>query len=251
LQDLERQLRYAQQQGFHTLILNLQMIKRQGWSTVALGIPILQQQEPPIQLLFSGVAGLKRMAELAEAFPSASFTNTAAHYLAQRYVRLQRDGTRLIKEPVEGHPNLILAENVRLYGDFLAEVRGGPSHASPARPCAHPSALAVASLLQQEFGFDSRAARDAQDLLAVDEAILDGFLAWLESGQLDQGFQGSFPTCGVPLPLRWPCANCAPHPTLGELLDSGADPLDAFLHLAHLAQQVDEEIQVFVGDAGH
>jgi hypothetical protein len=38
---------------------------------------------------------------------------------------------------------------------------------------------------------------------------------------------------------------------LGELLDAGADPMDAFLHLAHLAQQADEEIQVFVGRAGH
>src|SRR5690606_26596776 len=31
--DLRRQLQYAQEQGFHTLALNLQMIKRQGWVT--------------------------------------------------------------------------------------------------------------------------------------------------------------------------------------------------------------------------
>jgi hypothetical protein len=65
----------------------------------------------------------------------------------------------------------------------------------------------------------------------------------LDTGQLDRDFQGSFPT--------WPCADGLPHPTLGELLDAGADPMDAFLHLAHLAQQVDEEIQVLVGRAGY
>jgi hypothetical protein len=102
---------------------------------------------------------------------------------------------------------------------------------------------AVASTLQREFGLEASAARDAEDLLAVDEAISDAFRHWLETGQLDRDFQGSFPT--------WPCADCVPQPTLGELLDAGADPMDAFLHLAHLAQQVDEEIQVLVGQAGY
>ena len=101
----------------------------------------------------------------------------------------------------------------------------------------------VAATLHREFGFEPSAALDAEDLLAVDEAILDEFLVWLDTGQLDRDFQGSFPT--------WPCAGSVTHPTLGELLDSGADPVDAFLHLAHLAQQVDEEIQVFVGRAGY
>ena len=53
------------------------------------------------------------------------------------------------------------------------------------------------------------------------------------------------------LPLRWPCAERVPHPTLGKLLDTGAEPVDAFLHLAHLAQRVDEEIEVLVGQAGY
>ena len=225
--DLERQLDYAQEQGFHTLTLNLQMIKRQGWDTVAAGIPIIREQAPELRLLFTGVAGLKRLAELAEAFPNASFTNTTAHYLAQRYLRLRRDGTRLIKEPVEGHPDLILAENVRLFREFLAEQRGDRPQASPARTQPRPSMPAVAATLQSEFGFEASAALDADDLLAADEAILDAFQDWLDTGQLDRDFQGSFPT--------WPCADCVPHPTLGELLDDGADPLDAFLHLAHLA----------------
>ena len=241
--DLERQLDYAQAQGFHTLTLNLQMIKRQGWDTVAAGIPIIREKAPELRLLITGVAGLKRLAELAEAFPNASFTNTTAHYLAQRYLRLHRDGTRLIKEPVEGHPDLILAENVRLFRGFLAEQRGDRPQASPARTQSRPSRPAVAATLQREFGFEASAALDAEDLLATDEAILDAFLNWLDTGQLDRGFQGSFPT--------WPCADCVPHPTLGELLDAGADPVDAFLHLAHLAQRVDEEIQVFVGQAGY
>ncbi len=119
--DLARQLDYAREQGFHTLTLNLQMIKRQGWDTVAMGLPLLQASG--LRFLFTGVASLRRLAELARLFPGASFSNTTAHYLAQRGVRLQRDGTRLIKEPVVGHPDLVLVENVALYREFLAEVR--------------------------------------------------------------------------------------------------------------------------------
>jgi hypothetical protein len=102
---------------------------------------------------------------------------------------------------------------------------------------------AAAAMLQREFGFDPRAALNAESLLATDEAILCTFLAWVDTGHLDRDFQGSF--------LAWPCSECVPHTTLGELLDDGADPVDAFLHLAYLAQRVDEEIQVLVGQAGY
>ena len=241
--DLERQLDYAQAQDFHILTLNLQMWKRQGWEAVAAGIPIIRERAPDLRLLITGVAGLKRMAEVAEALPHAFFTNTTVHYLAQRYVRLRRDGTRLIKEPVEGHPDLILAENVQLYREFLAEQRGDRSQASPAGIQPGPSMQAVAAMLQREFGFEARAALAAEDLLVTDEAILAAFLAWLDMGQLDQDFRGSF--------LAWPCSECVPHPTLGELLDAGADPADAFLHLGHLARRVEEEMQISVGQAGY
>jgi hypothetical protein len=241
--DLERQLEYAQAQGFHTLTLNLQMWKSQGWGTVAAGIPVIRERAPDLRLLITGVTGLKRLAELAEAFPNASFSNTTAHYLAQRYLRLRHDGTRLIKEPVEGHPDLILAENVRLFGDFLAGQSGDRPQASLAGTQPRPSMPSVAATLQSEFGFEPDAALDVEDLLTLDEAILDAFHGWLDTGQLDRDFQGSFPA--------WPCADCVPYPTLGELLDAGADALDAFLHLAQLAERVDEEIQVFVGRAGH
>ncbi len=70
--DLERQIRYAREQGFHTLTVNLQLVKRQGWDVVASGLPILRQQAPELWLLFTGVASLKRMAELARSFPAAS-----------------------------------------------------------------------------------------------------------------------------------------------------------------------------------
>jgi hypothetical protein len=240
--DLERQLDFAQAQGFHTLTLNLQMWKRQGWETVAAGIPIIRERAPDLRLLITGVAGLKRMAVLAEALPHASFTNTTAHYLAQRYVRLRRDGARLIKEPVEGHPDLILAENVGLYREFLAEVRGGIPQDRPSRSRPCPSTPSIANTLQREFGFDPHAALDAEDLLVADEVLLDAFQNWLDTGQLDRDFQGSFPA--------WPCSECVPHLTLGQLLNTGADPVDAFLYLATLAQQVDEEIQVSVGQAG-
>jgi len=101
----------------------------------------------------------------------------------------------------------------------------------------------VSATLQAEFGLEASAALDAQQLLLTDQAILNAFRGWLDTAHLNLHFQGSFP--------HWPCADCMPHPTLGELLDAGADPLDAFLHLAYSAQRVDEEIQVFVGRAGH
>jgi hypothetical protein len=249
--DLVRQLDYAQAQGFHTLTLNLQMWKCQGWEAVAAGLATIRERAPDLRLLITGVAGLKRLAELAEAFPSACFSNTTAHYLAQRYVRLRRDGTRLIKEPVEGHPDLILAENVHMYRDLLLGVHGGMPQVKPASPQALTSGQTVASILQNEFGFDPGAARDGEHLLAADEAILDAFQAWQQTGQLDRDLQSSISTCEIPLPLRWPSSECVPHPSLGELLDEGADPVDAFLYLAYLAHRVDEEIQVFVGRAGY
>jgi hypothetical protein len=242
-QDLERQLDYAQAQGFHTLTLNLQMWKRQGWDTVATGIPVIREKAPQLRLLITGVAGLKRLGELAEAFPHACFSNTTVHYLAQRCVRLRRDGTRLIKEPVQGHPDLILADNMHMYRDFLAEARGDMPQVKPVSPQSPTSRGTVASILRNAFGFDPVAAGDAEELLTADEAILGAFQAWLETGQLDRDFQGSS--------SAWPCAHGAPNPTLGELLDSGADVVDAFLLVGHLARQVDEEFQILVGRAGY
>ena len=245
--DLQRQLRYAQEQGFHTLALNLQMIKRQGWDTVAVGLPVIREEAPEIRLLFAGVASLRRIAELARAFPTASFTNTTAHYLAHRHVRLRRDGLRLIKEPVDGHPDLILAENVRLYRDFVIEARGqsakSPPPLSQVSNLPHAAQREIATSLQVLFGYDPEQAAATAERLAVDEAILVACQRWLLTGSLDRDFEGSFPD--------WPCAACAPHPTLGDLLGGGTLPLEAFLHLADLAHQVDDEIQAFAGLAGY
>ena len=98
-------------------------------------------------------------------------------------------------------------------------------------------------MLQKEFGFDARAALDAEELLVTDEAILGAFLNWADTGELDRDFQGPFPS--------WPCSDGVPHLTLGQLLDAGADPLEAFLYLGYLARQVDEEIEVCAGQAGY
>ena len=245
--DLERQLRYAREQGFHTMALNLQMIKRQGWDTVAAGLPVIREEAPEIRLLFAGVASLRRMAELARAFPTASFTNTTAHYLAQRHVRLRRDGMRLIKEPVDGHPDLILAENVRLYREFVTEARGKGAEPSALSPQAGNNLYAdqqeVTAALQTRFGYSPTEAAAVAERLAVDEAILAACQAWLRGGEMVRDFRGSFPA--------WPCAEAIAHPTLGELLDQGTDPLGAFLCLAGLARQINDEIQVFAGQAGY
>jgi hypothetical protein len=245
--DLECQLDYARAQGFHTLTMNLQMFKRQGWETVAAGLPLIRERAPELRILVTGIASLKRMAELVEALPHVSFTNTTAHYLAQRCVRLQRDGTRLIKEPVDGHPDLILAENIRLYREFLAELDGDdefqPRIPFPSEQALIAASREVAARLQDRFGFDPQATSDAFDLLATDKTILEAFQEWLHNGEVDRQFRGSFPT--------WPCSDCVPHPTLGELLDQGADPLDAYLHLARLANQVHEEIQASASRAGY
>jgi len=227
------------------------MVKRQGWDVVALGLPIIRAHAPEMRFLFAGVVSLKRLLELARLFPESAFTNTSAHYLAQRHVRLQRvpdHDTRLIKEPVDGHPDLILAENVRLYQEVLASKNGSsPQSRASAKPSAtdslHAALNEVVGALRKQFGFAPAAAYDAFHLLATDETVLAAFQTWLRSDELDRDFRGSFPT--------WPCADGAPHPTLGQLQDEGADPLDAFLHLGHLARRVDEEIQVFVGQAGY
>jgi hypothetical protein len=239
--DLERQIRYAREQGFHTFTLNMQLVKRQGWDVVETGLLILQEQAPDIRLLFTGVASLKRMAELVAAFPEASFTNTTCHYLAHRRVCLRRDGTRLIKEPVDGHPDLILAENAALFREFLDR----PRHAQGV-PFPHlrspSSVLDLVVLMQTQLGFDSDAARDALDLLAIDQGIFDAFLRWLKTGELDRDFRG-------PVPRR-PHGIDLPRPALGELLDQDADPVEAFLHLAYLAVQNQRESQAITRHAG-
>jgi len=247
--DLERQLDFAQSQGFHTLTLNLQLVKRQGWEAVAAGIPFIRERAPDLRLLITGVASLKRMGVLANAFPQASFTNANAHYLAQRRILLDRDGTRVIKVPVDAHPDLILSLNVRFYRDFLAEWTEGrvpiPEPVMPEEREVREAFLQATDALRGRFGYSTEGAVDAFDRLATDPEILEAFLQWLRTDEVDDGFQGSFPT--------WPCAACVPHqPTMGELLDrwpSRMTTLDAFLHLADLACQVYEEIQICSGQA--
>ncbi len=118
-----------------------------------------------------------------------------------------------------------------LYREFLDEICQSPTHSQPqSQPQATGFDLGAA--LQTQLGFGPGAAGDAVDLLATDEFVLEAFQAWLRTGQLDGSFTGYF---GL-----WPCSGCVPHPTLGELLDQGADPAEAFLHLAYLAAQVDD-----------
>jgi hypothetical protein len=246
LWDLERQLDYARAQGFHTLTLNLQIAKRQAWQTIEPGLQLIREQAPELRLLFTGVVSLRRLASLAGMFPTASFTSVTPHYLAQRHVQYQRDGTRLIKQPVDGHVDLILAENVRLYQDFLAGLNGhGPTQPRlllPSEQALITACRDVTTLLQTRLSQSAVEAAATVHRLSADRAILEACRVWLQAGKLDRTFQGSFPT--------WPCAESVPQPTLGQLLDRDPDPLRAFLHLAGLAEQVDQEIEILAGQAG-
>ena len=125
--DLKRQLTYLQARGVHSATLNLQLTGRRAWEVVAAGLDTIRKEAPALRLLFAGVVGLKRIGELAGLFPSSAFTNSAVHFVAQRYRRLSLASGhqhRAIKEPVDGHPDVILAANVRLYQDFLADAKG-------------------------------------------------------------------------------------------------------------------------------
>ena len=247
--DLERQLDLVQAKGFHTLILNLQMAKRQGWEPIARGLDRIQERMPDLHFLFTGVASLKRMGMLARAFPQTSFTNANAHFLAQRRILLDRDGTRVMKVPVDAHPDLILGMNVRFYRDFLAEQTEGrvpvPEPLMPEERGIREAFLQVTDALQGRFGYSVEGAAEAFDRLATDPEILESFLLWLRTDEVDDAFRGSFPS--------WPCAERLPRPpTMGELLDrwpGRTTTLDAFLHLADLACRVYEEIQVFGSQA--
>ena len=209
------------------------------------GVSMIREHAPALRFLFTGAAGLRRVARLAQLFPAAAFTSSTPHFLAQRYVRLRRDGQRLIKEPAEGHPDLILADNVRLMQEFVASL-DGHGRAEPARsPDDGFRALfrEMTGMLQARAGLPAAEAAEAFDRLAADPAILDAAAAWLRTGRLDRDFRGDYPA--------WPEGDTVPHPTLGELLDRGLSPLDAWLHLADLACEVDEAIQALVGQAGY
>jgi len=191
------------------------------------------------------MAGLRRLARLARLFPGAAFTSATPHFLAEHYVRLQRDGERLIKEPVEGHPDLILADNVRLMQEFLAGVNGH-GRTEPPRPLEDDFQAffrETTEALQAQAGIPAAKAAQAFDRLATDPAVLGAATEWLHTGRLDRDFRGAFPT--------WPEGHTVNHPALGELLDTGLDPLDAFLYLGDLACAVDEAIQALVGRAGY
>jgi hypothetical protein len=249
--DLARQLDYVRARRFHTLTVNLQMARRQEWRTVAAGLALVREQAPGLRLLFAGVTGLRRMRELALQFPSASFTNTSAHFLAQHYRQLDLapgHGTRLLKTPVEGHPDLILAANVRLYQEFLAGLDG---HGPEPRPVPRgedefrTTFREVTAALETRFALSHDEAGAAFDRLAADGEILATFRAWLGNGRVDPGFRGAFP--------GWPGADCLPQPipTVGQLLAQGRSPLQAFLHLADLACQVDDRLEILAGEAGY
>lgn len=72
-----------------------------------------------------------------------------------------------------------------------------------------------------------------------DPALWLPFLRYLQTGLVDPATRGSFTT--------WAEGEDMPNPTLGELMDGGMDAMEAFLHLAGLAGQVNEKLNDLIG----
>lgn len=83
---------------------------------------------------------------------------------------------------------------------------------------------------------------DADTILSQmieDPGLWPAFLLYLQSGTVDPATQGSF--------ITWAEGEGMPNPTLGELMDGGMGPMEAFLHLAGLAAEVNAKIDDLVG----
>jgi hypothetical protein len=71
---------------------------------------------------FMGVSSLKTMARLRQIFPWCCFCNSVCQYLAQRHVRLRREGMRLVRETVTGNPDVIMSHSIDVYKRFFQEL---------------------------------------------------------------------------------------------------------------------------------
>lgn len=91
-------------------------------------------------------------------------------------------------------------------------------------------------LLEGRPGIDVGAVLSA---MIEDDRLMLSFLEYLRTGVADPRVRGSFST--------WPCSEGMPNPSLGELMAEGMQPIQAFLHLAALAGEVNGRIEELVG----
>jgi hypothetical protein len=96
----ERQVRLLKERGFHTVIINLQTAREKWvWERILRGMEMVKRQYPEVRPIFTGVSSLKTMARLRQTFPQCCFCNSVCQYLAQRHVRLRREGMREEQTP--------------------------------------------------------------------------------------------------------------------------------------------------------
>jgi len=92
------------------------------WKRVFQGMETVKRQYPEARPIFTGVSSLKTMARLRQIFPWCCFCNSVCQYLAQRHVRLRREGMRLVRETVTGNSSVIMSHRIAVYKQFLREL---------------------------------------------------------------------------------------------------------------------------------
>jgi hypothetical protein len=89
------------------------------WERILRGLETVKRMYPEVRPIFTGVSSLKTMARLRQIFPWCCFCNSVCQYLAQRHVRLRREGMRLVRETVTGNPSVIMSHSIDVYKRFL------------------------------------------------------------------------------------------------------------------------------------
>ena len=121
--ELKRQISLLKEEGFHTITINLQTVREKWiWQRILRGLETVKDQYPEVRPIFTGVSSLKTMARLRQIFPWCCFCNSVCQYLAQRHIRLRREGMRLVRETVTGNPSVVMSHSIAVYKQFLQEL---------------------------------------------------------------------------------------------------------------------------------
>jgi hypothetical protein len=92
------------------------------WERILRGLETVKDQYPEVRPIFAGVSSLRTMAGLRQIFLWCCFCNSVCQYLAQRHVRLRREGVRLVRETVTGNPSVVMSHSIDVYKRFLQEL---------------------------------------------------------------------------------------------------------------------------------